>query len=88
MNLALLQAHKSLGNTKTNPSVGCVIVKNDFLVAAGCTGITGKPHAERNAIFFNKKNIKNSTLYSTLEPCSNYGNTPPCVNLIIKSKIK
>ena len=56
MNLALLQAHKSLGNTKTNPSVGCVIVKNDFLVAAGCTGITGKPHAERNAIFFNKKN--------------------------------
>ena len=88
MNLALMQANKSLGNTKTNPSVGCVIVKNDVVVGIGNTGFNGVPHAEKNAIFFNNKDIKNSSLYSTLEPCSNYGKTPPCVKLIIKSKIK
>ena len=88
MNLALMQASKSLGNTKTNPSVGCVIVKNNAVVGAGHTGYNGTPHAEQNAIFFNKKDVKKSSLYSTLEPCSNYGKTPPCVNIIIKSKIK
>ena len=88
MNLALMQASKSLGNTKTNPSVGCVIVKNNAVVGAGHTGYNGTPHAEKNAIFFNKKDVKKSSLYSTLEPCSNYGKTRPCVNIIIKSKIK
>jgi len=88
MNLALTQARKSLGNTKTNPSVGCLIVKDNLIISAGFTGYNGTPHAERNAISINNKDIKNSTLYSTLEPCSNYGKTPPCVNLIIKSKIK
>ena len=88
MNLALIQARKSLGNTKTNPSVGCLIVKDNFIVSAGFTGYNGTPHAEKNAISINNKDIKNSTLYSTLEPCSNHGKTPPCVNLIIKSKIK
>ena len=88
MNLALTQARKSLGNTKTNPSVGCLIVKDNLIISAGFTGYNGTPHAERNAISIKNKDIKNSTLYSTLEPCSNYGKTPPCVNLIIKSKIK
>ena len=88
MNLALMQATKNLGNTKTNPSVGCVIVKNDIIIGAGSTGFNGRPHAETNAISFNKKEVKNSSLYSTLETCSNYGRTPPCVKLIIKSKIK
>jgi len=88
MNLALMQANKSLGNTKTNPSVGCVIVKNNIIIGAGNTGFNGVPHAEKNAIFFNTKDVKNSSLFTTLEPCSNYGKTPPCVKLIIKSKIK
>ena len=88
MGLALQQAHKSLGNTKENPSVGCVIVKNNHVISAGFTGINGRPHAEQNAINFSKKNVKNSELYVTLEPCSHYGKTPPCVNKIIKSKIK
>ena len=88
MNLALLQAHKSLGNTKKNPAVGCVITKNNSMVAAGFTSINGKPHAEFNALNFSKQNFKNSNLYVTLEPCSHYGMTPPCVNAIVKNKVK
>ena len=87
MNLALLQAQKNLGNTNENPSVGCVIVKNDCITNVAHTGLKGTPHAERNAIA-NSKNIKNSDMYVTLEPCSHYGKTPPCVKTIIKNKIK
>ena len=88
MNLALNQALRNLGNTKENPSVGCVVVKNDCIISAGSTGMNGVPHAEQNAITYSKKNIKNSDLYVTLEPCSHYGKTPPCVMTIIRNKIK
>ena len=88
MRLALQQATKSLGNTKKNPAVGCVIVKNNHLISAGCTSIGGRPHAEQNAINFSEINPQNSELYVTLEPCSHYGKTPPCVKSIIESKIK
>jgi len=88
MSLALQQAHKSLGNTGTNPSVGCIIVKNNHVISAGFTGVNGRPHAEHNAINLSKKDVKGSELYVTLEPCSHYGKTPPCVNTIIKSGIK
>ena len=69
MKLALMQAHKNLGNTKDNPAVGGVIVKNDCIMGSGTTGLNGRPHAEYNAINSFKKNIKNSDLYVTLEPC-------------------
>ena len=69
MNLALMQAQNILGNTKENPAVGCVIVKNDSIISAGYTGIDGRPHAEQNAISSFKGNIRNSDLYVTLEPC-------------------
>ena len=88
MNLALMQAKKILGNTKDNPAVGCVIVKNNNVVSADHTSFNGRPHAEHNAINHAKINIYNSTLYVTLEPCSNYGKTPPCVKTIIKNKVK
>ena len=88
MELALKQASRNLGNTQENPSVGCVIVKNNHLISAGFTGLNGRPHAEFNAIKSSNKILKNSTLYTTLEPCSNYGKTPPCVNSIIRKKIK
>ena len=88
MRLALEQAKKILGNTKKNPAVGCIIIKNHHVISAGNTSINGRPHAEQNAINFSKTNLKNSELYVTLEPCSHYGETPPCVKLIIKSKIK
>jgi len=88
MSLALWQAQKNLGNTKTNPSVGCVIVKNNCVISAGATGINGRPHAESKAINVSKNDVKKSNLYVTLEPCSHYGKTPPCVNKIIKKRIK
>ena len=56
MRLALIQAHKNLGHTKENPSVGCVIVKKNVLISAGTTGINGRPHAEINAMNLSKKN--------------------------------
>jgi len=88
MNLALNQAKIVLGNTKENPAVGCVIVKKDNVISAGATGINGRPHAEQNAIDFCKFSKKDATLYATLEPCSNYGKTSPCVKSIVKNKIR
>ena len=46
MRLALTQARKNLGKTNENPSVGCVITKNNSVISAGCTSISGRPHAE------------------------------------------
>ena len=66
-------------STNQNPSVGCVIVKNNNLISLGRTSISGRPHAEHNAIVDSKKNVNNSNFYVTLEPCSTYGNTTPCV---------
>ena len=88
MRLALHQARKVEGCTKTNPAVGCIITKNNHVISAGSTSINGRPHAEQNAINFSKTNLKNSQIYVTLEPCSHYGKTPPCVKSIIKNKIK
>jgi diaminohydroxyphosphoribosylaminopyrimidine deaminase / 5-amino-6-(5-phosphoribosylamino)uracil reductase len=88
MRLALLQANKVLGNTQENPAVGCVITKNDCVISAGFTSQNGRPHAEVNAIKLANLSLKNTNLYVTLEPCSHYGKTPPCVKSIIKSGIK
>tara|TARA_Y100000590_G_scaffold448976_1_gene586412 strand:+ start:455 stop:1558 length:1104 start_codon:yes stop_codon:yes gene_type:complete len=88
MNLAFNLAREKIGLTGENPSVGCVIVKNNQILSIGQTSINGRPHAEYNAIKSAKKNLNGSTLYVTLEPCTHYGKTPPCTNLIIKSKIK
>ena len=88
MELALQQAHINIGNTNENPSVGCVITKNNNIISAGHTSLHGRPHAEYNAIKNSKINLKNSEIYITLEPCSHFGKTPPCTNLIIKKKIK
>ena len=85
MNLALIQAKKILGNTSKNPAVGCVVVKNNCLISAAHTSLNGRPHAEKNAIVISGSNIKNSELYVTLEPCSHYGKTSPCVKAIIKN---
>ncbi len=87
INLAFEEAKKNLGKTKNNPSVGCILVKNNSVISSACTSINGRPHAESNALKI-KKNFKNSTLYVTLEPCTHYGLTPPCSNLIIKKGVK
>ena len=88
MNLALNLARDKVGLTGENPSVGCVIVKHDKVISVGQTGLNGRPHAEHNAIKYCKENLKNSKIYVSLEPCTHYGKTPPCSNLIVSSKIK
>ena len=86
MKLAYNQASKALGNTGENPAVGCVIVKNNVLISLAHTNCNGRPHAERIALSSKKINFKDSLLYSTLEPCSHYGQTSPCINIIKKKK--
>ena len=86
LSLAFDLAEINLGSTKENPSVGCIVEKNGSIISSGYTSVSGRPHAEYNAL---KKNInfKNSNIYITLEPCSHYGKTPPCTNLIKKKGI-
>ena len=87
LELAFELAKINLGSTKENPSVGCVVEKNGSIISSGHTSLNGRPHAEFNAL--NKNiNFKNANLYTTLEPCTHYGLTPPCINIIIKKKIK
>ena len=87
MNIALDLAKSKHGLTGSNPSVGCVIVKNDKIISVGTTSYNGRPHAEFNAIKNCIEDLKDSKIYITLEPCCHHGLTPPCTNLIIKSKI-
>ena len=87
MELALDLARSREGQTGTNPSVGCIIVKNDKIISIGQTSFNGRPHAEQNAINNTIEDLKGSKMYVTLEPCSHHGATPPCTSSIIKSKI-
>ena len=87
MSLALSLASARHGFTGENPSVGCVIVKNDEIISIGQTGYSGRPHAEYNAIKNSDETLEGSIMYVTLEPCNHYGQTPPCTNEIIKNKI-
>ena len=87
MSLALDLARSRHGLTGINPSVGCVIVKNDEIISIGQTGYNGRPHAESNAIKNSNEDLEGSKIYITLEPCNHYGKTPPCTQEIIKNKI-
>jgi diaminohydroxyphosphoribosylaminopyrimidine deaminase/5-amino-6-(5-phosphoribosylamino)uracil reductase len=82
-------AKNGLGSTAPNPSVGCVIVHNHTIIGEGFTSPYGEAHAEVNAIYSVKDKLllKEATLYVTLEPCSHFGKTPPCSNLIIEHQI-
>ncbi len=83
-------AKNGLGSTAPNPMVGCVIVYNHKIIGEGFTSPYGGAHAEVNAINSVKDTslLKEATLYVTLEPCSHFGKTPPCSNLIIEHGIK
>ena len=82
-------AKQSMGYVSPNPMVGCVIVYNDKIIGEGSHEMYGESHAENNAILNveNKNLLRKSTLYVNLEPCSHYGKTPPCADLIISHKI-
>jgi len=72
-----------------NPMVGAVIVHNDTIIGEGYHRRCGGPHAEVNAIrsVRDESLLKESTIYVSLEPCSHYGKTPPCADLIIEKQI-
>ncbi len=78
------------GNVAPNPMVGSVIVFENRVIGEGYHQLYGKAHAEVNAIdnVKDKSLLSKSTIYVSLEPCAHYGQTPPCVDLIIKNKLK
>lgn len=83
-------AKKGIGNTSPNPLVGCVVLdKNNKIISTGYHKKYGENHAERDALLKLKNGEeKGGTLIVNLEPCSHYGKTPPCCDLIIERGIK
>lgn len=88
MGIAVSLAKKGMGRTSPNPAVGAVIVKNNRIIAADYHKKAGSPHAEALVVKKAGANARGATLYCTLEACTHYGKTPPCVDAIIKSGIK
>ncbi len=82
-------AKNGLGTTYPNPLVGSVIVYDGKIIGEGWHKKAGEPHAEVNAINSVKDQslLSKSTIYVSLEPCSHFGKTPPCSDLIIRHKI-
>ena len=89
MQRCLTLAYNGRYGAAPNPMVGAVIVYNDRIIGEGYHIRCGGPHAEVNAIrsVRNPELLKNSTIYVSLEPCSHYGKTPPCADLIIEKQI-
>ncbi|MFP4313288.1 MAG: bifunctional diaminohydroxyphosphoribosylaminopyrimidine deaminase/5-amino-6-(5-phosphoribosylamino)uracil reductase RibD [Alphaproteobacteria bacterium] len=83
MRYALSLARRGLGRTPPNPSVGCVIVKNDRVVGIGRTADGGRPHAETVTLEMAGEKAKGASAYITLEPCAHHGQTPPCAQALI-----
>lgn len=83
-------ARKGIGKTSPNPLVGCVVLdKNDKIIATGYHEKYGEFHAERVALSkLTPEETEGGTLYVNLEPCSHYGKTPPCTDIIIEHKLK
>ncbi len=88
MRAALALARRGLGRTAPNPSVGCVLVKKNVVIARGWTGDGGRPHAEAIALQRAGVDAKGATAYVTLEPCSHHGQTGPCAEALIKADVK
>lgn len=82
-------AQNGLGTTYPNPMVGSVIVCDGQIIGEGWHKKAGEPHAEVNAVrsVKDKSLLKKSTIYVSLEPCSHFGKTPPCCDLIIANEI-
>ncbi|WP_336276990.1 bifunctional diaminohydroxyphosphoribosylaminopyrimidine deaminase/5-amino-6-(5-phosphoribosylamino)uracil reductase RibD [Bartonella sp. CB178] len=92
MAAAVRLAERHIGLTGENPSVGALVVQSDgtaggIIVGYGVTAVHGRPHAEVQALRMAGSSSRGATIYVTLEPCSHYGKTEPCVNAIIDSGI-
>lgn len=84
---ALQLALRGAGHTRPNPMVGAVLVKDGRIIGEGWHKQYGGPHAEVNAFASATEDPEGATLYVSLEPCSHYGKTPPCADLIIRKKV-
>ncbi len=85
MSRALEYAGRGQGLVEPNPMVGCVLVEDDEMLSSGYHRLFGGPHAEVEVLENCDPNrVSESTLYVTLEPCSHFGKTPPCVDLILR----
>jgi diaminohydroxyphosphoribosylaminopyrimidine deaminase/5-amino-6-(5-phosphoribosylamino)uracil reductase len=87
MQLALTLGRRGQGRTWPNPAVGAVVVKDGVIVGRGWTQPGGRPHAEPEALRRAGEAARGATLYVTLEPCSHFGKSPPCVDAVIASGI-
>jgi diaminohydroxyphosphoribosylaminopyrimidine deaminase / 5-amino-6-(5-phosphoribosylamino)uracil reductase len=87
MEAALNLGSRSLGLAAPNPAVGAILVKDGAVVGRGATAPGGRPHAERIAIAEAGEAARGATLYVTLEPCSHFGVSPPCVDAIIAAGV-
>ena len=89
MGLALQLAKRGRGYVEPNPMVGCVVVHNDALISSGYHRLFGGAHAEADAMAqCAPGQLNDCTVYVTLEPCSHFGKTPPCVDLLLKQRPK
>ena len=88
MRRALELAAKGMFTTTPNPRVGAVLVRDGQVVGEGWHEKAGGPHAEIVALERAGRQAEGATLYVTLEPCNHQGRTPPCVDAILKAKVK
>ena len=90
MHRALELAKLGAGCVSPNPLVGCVIVHDGKIIGEGWHKKYGEAHAEVNAVnsIHEKKLLKESTVFVNLEPCSHFGKTPPCADLLIQHQVK
>lgn len=84
---ALQWASKGRYITTPNPSVGCVLVKNEQLIGAGHSQVAGQAHAEVMALRMAGEQARGATTYVTLEPCSHFGRTPPCCDALVQAGV-
>jgi diaminohydroxyphosphoribosylaminopyrimidine deaminase/5-amino-6-(5-phosphoribosylamino)uracil reductase len=87
MAAAIRLSRRHTGLTSTNPSVGCVIVKDGVVVGSAVTARGGRPHAETQALAIAGEAARGATAYVTLEPCSHWGKTPPCANALVAAGV-
>ena len=88
MNYAHDLASKNFGKTFPNPSVGCIITKNNKIISKGVTSSTGRPHAEEIALKKAGKKANRASMYVTLEPCFHSSQNGSCADQILRSGIK
>lgn len=88
MQQALSLARKGLGTVSPNPMVGCVLVKNGYIIGEGYHQRAGSAHAEINALAESQTDTHGATLYTNLEPCCHHGKTPPCTDALFRAGIK